>query len=73
MFPEFKTLFSNIYGDSAISILKEYGSPTKLAKAHISKVASPRVCHLQKNILKVEQRIYVICLTFFAEYDIINT
>lgn len=40
MFPEFKTLFSNIYGDSAISILKEYGSPAKLAKAHISKVAS---------------------------------
>ena len=31
-----------------------------------------RVCHLQKNILKVEQRIYVICLTFFAEYDIID-
>ena len=33
---------------------------------------APRVCHLQKNILKVEQRIYVICLTFFAEYDIID-
>ena len=40
MFPEFKTLFSNIYGDSAISVLKEYGSPAKLAKAHLSKVAS---------------------------------
>lgn len=40
MFPEFKTLFSNIYGDSAIAVLKEYGSPAKLAKAHLSKVAS---------------------------------
>lgn len=40
MFPEFKSLFSNIYGDSAIAVLKEYGSPAKLAKAHINKVAS---------------------------------
>lgn len=40
MFPEFKTLFSNIYGDSAIAVLKEYGSPAKLAKAHLNKVAS---------------------------------
>ena len=40
IFPEFKSLFSNIYGDSALSILKEYGSPAKLAKAHVNKVAS---------------------------------
>lgn len=40
IFPEFKTLFSNIYGDSAISILKTYGTPKALARAHVSKVAS---------------------------------
>ena len=40
IFPEFKTLFSNIYGDSAIAILKEYKSPKNLAKAHTNKVAS---------------------------------
>lgn len=40
IFPEFKSLFSNIYGDSAIAVLKEYGSPARLAKAHINKVAS---------------------------------
>jgi transposase len=39
-FPELKSLFSNIYGESALAILKEYGTPKKLAKAHISKVAS---------------------------------
>ena len=35
-----KSLFSNIYGESALAILKEYGTPKKLAKAHISKVDS---------------------------------
>ena len=39
IFPEFKSLFTNIYGTSAISILKTYGTPKKLAKAHTSKVA----------------------------------
>ncbi len=38
-FPELKSLFSNIYCESAIAILKEYGTPKKLAKAHISKVS----------------------------------
>ena len=40
IFPEFKTLFSNIYGDSAIAILKAYGTPNALVRAHVSKVAS---------------------------------
>ncbi|MGN1082168.1 MAG: IS110 family transposase [Candidatus Avispirillum sp.] len=40
IFPEFKGLFSNIYGESALSVLKEYNSPAKLAKAHVRKVAS---------------------------------
>ena len=40
IFPEFKTLFSNIYGDSAIAILKTYGTPKTLARAHVNKVAS---------------------------------
>lgn len=40
IFPEFKTLFSNIYGDSAIAILKTYGTPKAIARAHVSKVAS---------------------------------
>lgn len=40
IFPEFKLLFSNIYGSSAISILKTYGTPKNLAKAHLNKVAS---------------------------------
>ena len=35
-----KALFSNIYGESAIAILKEYGTPKNLAKAHTKKVAS---------------------------------
>ena len=39
-FPEMKSLFSNIYGESALAILKEYGTPKKLAKAHASKVDS---------------------------------
>ena len=40
IFPEFKTLFSNIYGDSAIAVLKTYGTPKALARAHVNKVAS---------------------------------
>lgn len=40
IFPELKTLFSNIYGDSAIAILKTYGTPEALARARVSKVAS---------------------------------
>ena len=40
VFPEFKKLFSNIYGDSAVAILKEYKTPKALAKARVSKVAS---------------------------------
>ena len=40
IFPEFKTMFSNIYGTSALSVLKEYPSPQKLAKAHSNKVAA---------------------------------
>lgn len=40
IFPEFKALFSNIYGDSAIAILKTYQTPKNLAKAHLKKVAS---------------------------------
>ena len=40
VFPEMKTLFSNIYGESALAILKEYGTPKKLAKARISKINS---------------------------------
>lgn len=40
IFPEFKTLFSNIYGDSAIAVLKTYGTPKALARAHMNKVAS---------------------------------
>ena len=40
IFPEFKTLFSNIYGESALSVLKAYSSTQKLARAHSAKVAS---------------------------------
>ena len=40
IFPEFKEFFSNIYGESALAILKEYPSVKKLAKAHISKLTS---------------------------------
>lgn len=40
IFPEFKTLFSNIYGDSAIAILKTYGTPKSIARAHVSKVSA---------------------------------
>ena len=40
IFPEFKALFSNIYGESAVAILKEYKTPKALAKARITKVAS---------------------------------
>lgn len=40
IFPEFKKLFSNIYGESALAILKEYPSTQKLAKARIPKLAA---------------------------------
>ena len=40
IFPEFKLLFSNIYGESALSVLKAYSSTQKLARAHSAKVAS---------------------------------
>ena len=40
IFPEFKMLFSNIYGESALSVLKAYSSTQKLAKAHTAKVAA---------------------------------
>ena len=40
IFPEFKKLFSNIYGESALAILKEYPSVKKLAKARVSRLAS---------------------------------
>ena len=40
IFPEFKTLFSNIYGESALSVLKAYSSPQKLARAHTARVAA---------------------------------
>ncbi len=40
IFPEFKTMFSNIYGESALSVLKAYSSTQKLARAHTAKVAA---------------------------------
>jgi len=40
IFPEFKSLFSNIYGDSAIAILKEYGSAQRIARAREVKISS---------------------------------
>jgi transposase len=40
IFPEFKTLFSNIYGESALSVLKAYSSTQKLARAHTARVAA---------------------------------
>ena len=40
IFPEFKTLFSNICGESALAVLKEYGSPKRIVKARASKLAS---------------------------------
>ena len=41
VFPELKTLFSNIYGGSAIAILREYGcSPRKIARGRAEKIAS---------------------------------
>lgn len=40
IFPELKALFSNIYGDSAIAVLKEYGTPKNLSRARLSKVAA---------------------------------
>jgi len=38
VFPEFISLFSNVYGETSIKILKQYGSPEKLAKAHLNTV-----------------------------------
>jgi len=40
IFPEFKTLFRDIYCESALSVLKAYSSPQKLARAHTAKVAA---------------------------------
>lgn len=40
IFPELKSLFSNIYCSSCIAILKEYQTPGKIAKARKSKIAS---------------------------------
>ena len=40
VFPEFKKLFSNIYGDSALAVLNEYPSVKKIAKARTSKLSS---------------------------------
>ncbi len=40
IFPEFKTLFKDIYCESALSVLKAYNSTQKLAKAHTAKVAA---------------------------------
>ena len=39
IFPEFKDLFSNIYGASAVSILKKYQTPKKISKAHTASLA----------------------------------
>lgn len=36
IFPEFKLLFSNVYGETPIKILKQYGSPERLANARLS-------------------------------------
>ena len=40
IFPEYKSFFSNLYGESSIAILKKYGGPKKLAKAHPDTVKS---------------------------------
>ena len=40
IFPEFKTLFSDIYCESALSVLKAYSSTQKLARARTAKVAA---------------------------------
>ena len=40
IFPEFKKLFSNIYGESALAILKEYPSVKRLANARVQKLSS---------------------------------
>lgn len=39
IFPEFKSLFSNIYGSTAIAILKQYQTPSKISRAHKSTIA----------------------------------
>ena len=38
IFPEFKSLFSNLYGSTSIAILKQYQTPAKIAKARISSI-----------------------------------
>ena len=40
IFPEYKSFFSNLYCESSIAILKKYGGPKKLAKAHLDTVKS---------------------------------
>ena len=40
IFPEYKFFFSSLYGESSIAILKKYGGPKKLAKAHLDTVKS---------------------------------
>ena len=40
IFPEAKKHFNDIYGESALAVLKEHPSVKKLTKAHISKLAS---------------------------------
>ena len=39
VFPEFKKLFSNIYTESPLDILKKYPTPEKLSRARVSTVA----------------------------------
>lgn len=40
IFPEYKSFFSNLYCESSIAILKKYGGPKKLVKAHLDTVKS---------------------------------
>ena len=40
IFPEFKSLFSNIYGSTAIAILKQYQTSKKIARAHKSSLCN---------------------------------
>ena len=40
IFPEFKSLFSSIYGESAVAVLKAYSSPAKIARARTEKISS---------------------------------
>ena len=38
LFPEFLTLFSNIYQGTALNIIEKYPSPSKLSKAHVNTI-----------------------------------